>query len=215
MARKPVRPLDVVIEATIRDKKTGKIVRKYREKGHSWTINFAEVLLKMMSGQYLGTQFAQVIDTGGNTQKIDVCDIQNHKQIVGILAIKAPSGDDSWGIVIGTGNTPEDPSDTNLANKISNGTGANKMEYSDTLISNDVTVGSSSLTFKVWRSFNNQSGDKISVAEMGIIAQYRGIEPGGTYVTVKYLIYRHVFSTPIEVDNNQVLTLTVTFSIPL
>lgn len=204
----------VTITAEIRDKK-GRIVKRIVEKGHSWTKNFGEVIMKMMYGNYSSTRWATITDTSGNTQTIDICDIQNHQYIVGLMGLMAGSGDDTWGIVVGSGTTSESVADYNLANKIPNGTSSGQLSYGAMESDSDITIGSNSIYWKMWRPFTNQSGNSITVNEIGIIAQYRGIKPGAVFIEVKYLIYRHVLSTPIIVQDGYTLTITITFSIPL
>jgi len=202
------------INVEVRDK-NGNLKLSRREEGHSWTLNFAQVLRAMMYGNYVDSVWINIIGTDGKEYFTDICDLDDKQQIVGIMGLRSGDGDDSWGMVIGTNNTSEDPADHNIKSKIPN----SKVHYGSTLVSGDVTVsttgGLNQLSFKVWRSFVNQSGEDVTVYEVGLIAKYKGLKWGGGIQEFNYLIYRHVFSNGIKIADGDILTIAIEIVISL
>jgi|WetSurMetagenome_2_1015567.scaffolds.fasta_scaffold244258_1 hypothetical protein len=81
--------------------------------------------------------------------------------------VTSATGDDSYGILVGTGNTPPTISDYALQTKIAHGVGAGQLQCGG------VTFGlpTSNLTtshFTVTRNFANGSGSPITVYEIGL-----------------------------------------------
>ena len=105
------------------------------------------------------------------------------------------SNDDSYGIVVGSGNDPVWINDTKLSNQIKNGVLANEILYiSNTTITNTFSP-TSSKTY-IHRAFLNQSGGTITINEIGVYGlggSNRGINP--------FLIIRDVI-TPITLHHH-------------
>jgi len=138
------------------------------------------------------------------------------------MAINAPSGNDSYGIVIGSGaaagRTPS-PFASNLTAKIPQGTASGQIEYGATSVSTTSVSGQTS-SFTISRSFTNVSGSTINVTEIGIIAYLTGwamsTSSGGAPVNVSsdyVLIAYDIPSSAIAIQNGQTLTITYTFSV--
>ena len=86
----------------------------------------------------------------------------------GVMDGMAALDDDTHGIVIGTGSTAVDITDSKLATQILQGSTSLKMVYNADGGDIDVTVADPNCTFAKWRNFNNNSGASITVAETGI-----------------------------------------------
>lgn len=89
----------------------------------------------------------------------------------------AGSDADTWGIVVGTGTTAVANDDTALETKISDGNGAGELEYQETAFTAAGEVGAN-LDFQIRRTFLNDSGNSITVTEIGLYV--KGTESGGT-----------------------------------
>jgi len=141
----------------------------------------------------------------------------------GTMAINAPSGNDSYGIVIGSGaaagSTPS-PFASNLTAKIPQGTASGQIEYGATSVST-ASVSGQTTSFTITRSFTNVSGATINVTEIGIIAYLTGwamaVSSGGAPAVSEssdyFLIAYDIPSSAISLQNGQTLTITYTFSV--
>jgi len=76
-------------------------------------------------------------------------------------------GDDTHGILVGSGTKTVEYDDYRLEAKIPNGTGPGQMLYLVCTIEPVVTVGNQAL-FKIARSYINASGGDIYVRELGV-----------------------------------------------
>ena len=82
----------------------------------------------------------------------------------------AGAGDDTFGIVVGTGDTPVTADDYNLASKIAHGTGAGQLSYGAVTLY-DPFVSDYTVKQRIARSFTNNSGADITVKEIGLIVK--------------------------------------------
>ena len=79
----------------------------------------------------------------------------------------AASGDSRYGIVIGTGNTANSTSTIALQSQIANGTSSGQMSYGANNYT-AITTSGSTVSFQMNRTFTNNSGASITVAEVGL-----------------------------------------------
>jgi len=126
------------------------------------------------------------------------------------MAVNAPAGTDSYGIVVGSGSTPQTYSDYALASQIKNGTGAGQLSYG--VHTTTSSYGSASSYVTISRTFTNQSGSAIVVREVGIIARQSTTTNSNTTDT-KFLIARDVLANPVTVNNLGTLTVTYTLTL--
>jgi len=203
----------IQIRATITFRITnpdGTVVREWTEPAHSFVENFALFIQALW-----GSTSAVLTDTAGYSVSINGAS-------GGTMAINAPSGNDSYGIVIGSGaaagRTPS-PFASNLTAKIPQGTASGQIEYGATSVSTTSVSGQTS-SFTISRSFTNVSGSTINVTEIGIIAYLTGwamsASSGGAPVNVSsdyVLIAYDIPSSAIAIQNGQTLTITYTFSV--
>jgi len=203
----------VQIKATITFKITdanGTVVKEWTEPAHSLTQNFTLFIYALWA-----STSAELSDTSGYGLSVNGAS-------GGTMAINAPSGNNSYGIVVGSGasagSTPS-PSQSNLVAKIPQGTSSGQIEYGAVSLTG---VGASGQTtsFTISRSFTNVSGATLSVTEIGIIAYLTGwamqqIVSGTTSPTSSdyTLIAYDIPSSAISVANGQTLTITYTFSV--
>ncbi len=135
--------------------KNGKLIKKERKKGDSILKNW----MFLFYGMANGVQWS-FYDTNGNLQEINSVSVIS-------CSLLAPSGDDSFGIIVGSGTTPVDLEDHNLASKIPNGTGSGQLSYGETSFYSSYN----GLTYDMGgqRSFDNNSGADITINEIGLV----------------------------------------------
>ena len=115
------------------------------------------------------------------------------------ITLNSLSNDDSYGIVVGSGNVPVQINDTKLSNQIKNGVLANEILYiSNTTITNTFSPTSSKI--HIHRAFLNQSGGPITINEMGIYG-LGGHIIGNTRHVNPFLLIRDVI-TPITLHHH-------------
>jgi hypothetical protein len=194
----------------------------YRGESRSFVQNIGKILLAMFQstasaslGTSGGVTSATITNTSGSSATIygEWYGISTYYGVSGFapMAVNAPAGTDSWGIVVGAGSTPQAYSDNKLANQIYNGTGSGQMSYGAHTTNSSYSSTSSYITIS--RTFTNQSGSAIVVREAGMIARNYGYDYSGVRLDVKYLIARDVLANPVTVNN--LGTLTVTYKLTL
>ena len=177
--------LDVCVKASV----GGKVV--YEKENDPWCVGFC--------GVFLGYRYAM--------QSLSIPDVGNTSRTwnVANASMAGPSGNASYGPVVGTGNTAHSFDDYNLGTKIAHGTGTGQLSYGVTNFNNPQNSGNDRY-FEVYRTFTNSSGASITVYEIGMIMY------NGSYY---FLACRDVISGGIEIPNGQALTLTYKVKISL
>jgi len=123
----------------------------------------------------------------------------------------AAANDDSYGIVVGTGNTPPTINDCALQTKVANGVGGGQLQYGG------VTFGlpTSNLTishFTVTRNFANASGNPIAIYEIGLYVKGDSPLPwlgnrGSNSLRYNFCSIRDVIAAGISILNGETLTV--------
>jgi len=135
--------------------KDGNLIKRERKKGDSILRNWIGLFENILSGTAWTPN-----DTSGNPCSITNVAVTNcHGQ--------APAGNDSYGILVGTGTASVDIGDDSLENKIPHGTGSGQLSYGDT---SAYTDGSGLQQDRgLQRSFDNNSGADITINEIGMV----------------------------------------------
>jgi len=209
--------LDDIIRPTliveVKDR-LGTIIRRDVVKTGSWVRNFAEALMAAFSQQE-----RTVIREDGNSAKIKgylhkdltwAC--KNLTYNATLLAADAGAGDDSYGIVVGSGSDPEDFEQYALSSKITHGSGSGQLEYG----SMNFTV-TDPLNFALKRAFTNYSGGDIQITEVALVVHwYAYINVDGTVYddeNVKFMILRTLLSEPVTVPDGGSVTVTISIQL--
>jgi len=178
----------------------GTVVREWTEPAHSLNVNFVDIIQALWAAAQ-----QSVVNTSGTGVTIQGAS-------GGAWSINAPSGNDAYGIVVGSGQTPGNtpiPSTSSLAAQIPNGISSGQLEYGAVSISSVSTSGQTT-SFTISRSFTNVSGATINVNEIGIVALVSGFGLSSSqYVLIAY----DIPSSNIAIQNGQTLTITYTFSV--
>lgn len=135
----------------------GRLIHQQRQLSRSPVKQFLQALLS----QFNISIGAVVKDTSGTLRSLMTAYIQ----------VMATAGEDLWGLVLGTDNTPVDILDYKLVAQILEGAGAGQLLHQACNFDADVTVADPDCTFDSWRNFNNNSGASITVKETAIYAK--------------------------------------------
>jgi len=120
--------------------------------------------------------------------------------------VLAPSGNDDYGILVGSSDTAFDVNQDDLGAKIPHGTGSGQLSYGDTSV---VEFGDD---YKTWqRAFDNFSGADITVKEIGMFAKVTREEAG--VPTPYYVMLARDVITSTTVPNGGRLIVKYTFKI--
>jgi len=163
----------------------GKVISRERRRSKSFLKQWNQVVYVQMAQ----TSLAGFIDTGNTPQTLGIS-AANFK-------MGAPVGTTTYGIRVGTGNTPVAIDDYALEAPIAEGGGGGQMNHLICTIATSV-VAAPSCSFLVSRTITNNSGSEITVREAAI---YMAAGPSyGCGV-------RDVFVTPQAVPNGGSITI--------
>lgn len=140
--------------------------------------------MALLIANLLDSSNVNIYDLGGSSDFVDILED---------LKIGTGAGD-LTSLLAGTGNTAFSVTDTDLANRITHGTGAGQLEYAATSISSfTIDAANNKVSFNVSRQVNNNSGSDITIREIGWAC--------GNFTNTAYLINRKVLNTPVTVAN--------------
>ncbi|NVM22097.1 MAG: hypothetical protein HWN68_10005 [Desulfobacterales bacterium] len=192
------------IEYVVRDKDGNEVSRK-QEYGDSFVANFIKIL-------FCACMKHHAPDTGSVVTLTDTSNTVRTGSVIwaaynatGTYKCNALSGNDDYGLLVGTGITPTDINDYALDTKIEEGTGAGQMEYGNHSIVNSTHDGSSYSYAGITRTVANNSGGSIVVAEVGLVC-YMDWDSSTDRC---FLLIREVLGTAVTVLDTQTLTATV------
>ena len=132
------------------------------------------------------------VRTDGSTGTIERPNAGTHY----LMCIWQLAENDNRGIVVGTGSTEPTRNDYNLESKIPHGTGLGQLYYYEC----NVEFGNDYV--QAYRAFENQSGEDITIREVGLIAQYYDVDAAA----YKYaLIARSLFTLTIPAGGSATL----------
>lgn len=136
-----------------------------------------------------------------------------HRMIVYYLYSRAGVGDDSFGILVGTGTTPPTNDDYKLESKVPQGTGDNQLDHSETGVGDVVedTVNNVAY-FELTRNFYNYGAVDITIGEVGLFVYtrlyvYDARRGAVVDFAYKYLVIRDTPS-PVTVPSGGTLMVT-------
>jgi hypothetical protein len=177
--------IQVYYRISVRDDKTGKIVKKGRlRKSKSFVIAF----LQIMSSEMMADT-PSIKDTGGTNRVVTAGQS---------LATNGAINSVAAGTIVGTGTTAPTNTDNKIGTLIVPGSGSGQLNYG---AQSDVAaqVVGANVDYTQTRTFQNLSGATITITE---IAMY------GTYSTFTFCIIRDLATQAVL--NNQTATVTYT-----
>lgn len=191
--------LGAVLTVTVR-RADGSIREQWSKKSESFTRQFIDLLIVQMGG----------VDTRSG---IEVRDITNTLVAIGMspqtLDSNALVNDDTFSIVLGTGNTAPTITDYAIETKIAHGAGAGQLQHSLTAFGLPTSNATQS-HFTITRDFSNASGGDITVNEIGLYQ--RGREVGvvmhdSSRAMHIFLTIRDTIAGGIVIGNGETLTI--------
>jgi len=183
--------IEILVETLV--EKDGKKITHRVEKANSFVKGFIRHLTAyLVTDDYVDA----FIDTSGSANWVSAG--TNFTQTA-----LAPSGDDNYGILVGTSSQTVNQDQYNLVAKILHGTTSGRLSYGETIYS--VSDTSLTMTITITRMFDNLSGGDITVNEVGLFVKYTvGTDtkyamiardvitattiPNGGRLTVRYII---------------------------
>jgi len=181
-------------EIIIKDNETGKILVKKKAE------SFIQHLINMLYVNGSNTTLATQTDTSGASVNMTTTSGTSVAIFLGALAAAAV---DTYGIVVGTGNTAVTLTDTKLQTKISHGIGAGQLSYgAHGFVA--ATLSGNEYFFEINRLFSNSSGATITINEVGIYVR------DGTSVAAKIFDVERSLATANVLNGGSV---TVTYHI--
>jgi len=176
----------VFADLIVKDKR-GRITRKKTIECKSFVRQFLELLFVQF-----GQTETSVKDTNGTSR--------TPRPYTYTFKANAPSGNTSYGILVGTGTTSPTISDYKMESLINHGSGGGQLQYGAVTFG-DPTCDATTCYFTITRDFSNGSGGDITVHEIGLAVM--AYDSGSKY----FLAIRDVVSGGISVPNGQTLTL--------
>jgi hypothetical protein len=189
-----------VIEYEVRDK-NGKLLSRGKLPAKSWVGNIIGLLSSLIYGGtcpstggagYPYSARADMTATDGASQGITIYGISV------IVGGNAGAGIDTYGILIGSSDTPVAIGQYILGSKIAHGTSSGQMSYGTTTV--EALTKDTTWQFRVVRTFTNNSGATITVRELGLFIQV-------TNPTKQVMLARDVLPSPVTVPNGSTLTV--------
>ena len=182
--------IDGEIEIIVYDKDEN-VIQHIKKPMDSFTQNMKKWMCDVLNSE--GNLTWNVVDTEGANRNL------TSGSYVLTSYINAPTGDDNYGILIGSSDIAFDPAQYRLGAKIPN----TQIGYQGMTVYQDLN------TQRTWqRAFVNTSGEDITVREVGLAVKTSwGFGP--CYV----LLARDVLPTPVTVPNYGTLIVRYTFKI--
>jgi len=171
-------------EFIVRDK-NGRVLARKKGKGDSYLKNYMVIHYAVY-----GLAGENAVDTSGNSVAI-------HKSDGDDIDLGAGEGDDTYGIILGTGSDPNSPGMYNLQSKISHGDGDNQLHHYSVSIGN-LKVDGNVVYYEITREFKNNGSVDITIYEAGLVVKVGTVG--------KFLIGRQVISGGITVPAGATLT---------
>ena len=180
--------------------KNGNVVKKWTQPSRSFTYNYALMIYGLL---FQAT--VSLTDIYANSDTL-------YFASGGTVNINAGSGDDSFGIVVGSGSQSiTTPVIYQLNAPISNGSGTGQLSYQATTSVSANYSGTQSY-FKFSREFINNSGGAITVSEVGVIASL--LNWGQSLEVLAVIIY-DLPSSAINLTNGSSLTITYEYTVEI
>ena len=204
------------LELEVRDS-SGKVVQTYKDRAHSWNRNFYNLIYSSAACEEIDdpTTFGDGLlnykstnATVSSTNQVGY--ISTAQPDIQAGGYRGPSGDSTYGILVGSNTQAFAFNDFALVTQIVNGTGSGQLSH----VLGEIPVRTWTLATRVmkneWtRYFNNNSGAAINVNEVGLVSS------GLSGTSNLGLVARDVLGTTVSVPNNgqlkTVYTIQVTY----
>jgi hypothetical protein len=195
----PVMECFLEMEVTMPDGK--RQIHQHKQRSHSWVRNAYNLI-------FVGACRFSTTDSTFGAGTLGMKDVgavaRSNSDAATAYSVVGPSGDDTYGILVGSGITAESFEGYALITKIANGTGAGQLSYvagvAHTL---SYVGGTKTLTATLVRYFNNNSGGNVDVNEIAIVLH-------GSFL---YVITRDLLVSTVTIPDTGQLKVTYTINL--
>ncbi len=201
--------------------KNGSLIRKHQQRGHSWVRSFYNWLFASHAGKDLDDASPNWGDGYLNIKQVDgtiyggngpTCQANNDTWDDTARGYRGPAGEDSWGILVGSGLNAESFDDFDLQTQITEGAGAGQLNH----VASEAhaitwTAGTRTMQNDLVRYFNNNSGGAINVNEIALCPSVD--RPGVVGGEVPVVMSRDKLASTVSVPDTGQLKVTYTISI--
>jgi hypothetical protein len=195
--------LGIILGWELKDK-YGKILNRGEQKAHSFVQQFLQLFFltatyRGMYPQIPGMGKRNVVNTSGAVIAEAAQDYRGVYNPFGYAS--APSGNNSYGTVVGTGQAAPAVTDYALGTIVANGTGAGQLQYS--AVSFGAPSNTASLAnFVISRDFTNAYASSLTIYEAGVYIWWNF---SGNY----YMILHDLINSPsgVTIANAQTIAL--------
>jgi hypothetical protein len=212
--------LELLIECEVKDK-NGRILSVHRQQAKSLLKNFAKMLRTMAVAPitFNSSQTTSLTDTSGTSRTYCGACITpppsattSYALGTSPLSVNAGAGVDSYGIQVGTGASAVTRDDYQLGGKIVHGNASGQLSYGAMTVE-DTDGTPPDTTFRVIRTFTNNTSSPITVYEIGLVIANAYNIGGTTIYTYYFLIARDVLTAPQSIPAGATLTVRYIFKV--
>ena len=192
----------------VRDK-DGKVINIHKQRSHSPTANFVQVLLPLSYYTITGNTVTVTNISGSSNAWSFTLGSYSYPN----TATNNPSY--LVMIQVGSGQQSNPYSSHNLAAPIANGNGPGQLSYSPPSILQNIIVSGDSASFVISQTFTNVSGATITITEVGVVVNVQNNGPGCAYTQNfgPVLMWYDTLSSPISIPNGGGITIYYTFAV--
>jgi hypothetical protein len=203
-AKKETSTPQILWEIEVKDK-TGKLLKRYETPAKSWLKQFIQILKGEFATRHnttVGNANVNVVDETGTARSYP-CHSSSGYGTVCDLSTLGDTGDTSQGIIVGTSDTPNVLGTYALGAKIAHGTGSGQLVYNPETIEDVTNPSGNDLQFRITRTFTNNSGQTITVKEVGLLVK----KWDASSYSRSWLVARDVLPSPVDVPDGATLTI--------
>jgi len=192
----------------VRDK-DGKVIDIHKQRSHSPTANFIQLLLPVSYYSITGKAIT-VTNINGSSNPWS---LTRGAYTYPNTAANNPSY--LVMIQVGSGQQSNPYSAYELAAPISNGNGPGQLSYSIPSIVPNIIVSGSSASFVIIQTLTNSSGATITITEVGVVVNIQNNAPYCAYQQNfgPVLLWYDTLSSPISIPNGGGITIYYTFTV--
>lgn len=209
------RSFTATLTVIVRDK-NGKVIYRHKQKSHSPTQNFINLMVPFTWFNSTGKSLNIVNTSNSSTSWEPYLPYSSWQYGNGISYPNTGANHQVYtlGIVVGSGTQSNPYTAYNLALPIANGSGTGQLVYGTPSLPSGITASGSEAYFIISQTFTNNSGGTITITEVGL-----EIYLVFTYVTSypttvgNTLVWYDVLSSPISVSNGSSVTIYYTFAV--
>jgi hypothetical protein len=197
---KPLKSPQAYWEIEIRDK-NGKLLERKRFKSHSWLRQFIDYLRLCASQSKTSLNTMSITDITGTSRTVPYTGSTGIQKY--ILGYNAAANDGDYGIVVGSGDTPNATTTYALATKIAQGSGSGQLVHGATTVETVTNPSGGDFQFRIIRAFTNNSGASVTVKEIGLYGNLMD----STATDRQFATARDVLPSPSSIPDGATMTV--------